>query len=500
MQYHALSLNKMEEISRITLIGYEGEKLGNQLSSNCNKINEIRISDLNVIPIPLLRVILKGILLLIKLLYILFTIPSYDLIIIQNPPSLPAVLAAFIRQIAGTLFGNRKYNIIIDWHNLGFSFYGYLNPLRIVTYMLEGIMSSLAQGHVCVSSAMSIWLDNNFRITPTVLYDRPSSIFMVDSNASIRHELLTKLEFTDRKLFPNLYKDIKHSKDDQTIQTICKDGNIRMLGERERVPLLVSSTSWTEDEDFNLLINALLKLDVQLHELSSHFDQRASSLKLREFKNAHMLLTETIGPRVVVAISGKGALKSKFEKKIQALQKEGKLDRVAIRTVWLEADMYPHFLGAADLGLSLHTSSSGLDLPMKVLDMFGSKVPVLAVNFRALTELITPGVNGYIFVNAQELTDYILHLFFTPKNSLSSLIKLKESISKKTSTWDENWNQNMLPLVKKCITKKNSSFLFIIGFVIVGLSVCAYFYILIAYPNEIIEKLKMLYSHNIEIK
>lgn len=495
MQYHALSLNKMEAISKITIIGYEGEKLGNNFNNNHkdNKINEIRINDLNVIPIPIVKVFLKGILLLLKLLYILFTIQSYDLIIIQNPPSLPAVLAAFIRQLAGIVSGNRKYNIIIDWHNLGFSFYSYLNPLRIVTYMLEGIISSLAQGHVCVSSAMSIWLDNNFRITPTVLYDRPSSIFSLVCSVSVRHELLTKLGFTDKKLFPNLYKDInKNNNDQQTIQTVNKDGNIRMLGEKEKVPLIVSSTSWTEDEDFNLLIDSLLELDVQLRALSLHFDQRVLSLKNREFKNSNIIITETIGPRVVVAISGKGPLKANFEKRIETLQKQGKLDRVAVKTVWLEADMYPHFLGSADLGLSLHTSSSGLDLPMKVLDMFGSRVPVLAINFHALPELIKPGVNGYIFKNAQELTDYILHLFFTPKSGLSSLIKLKESISIKTSNWDENWDENMLPLVTKCITKQNGSVLFIIGILLAGLCLLFHFYIITKYPYLIIENLEKL--------
>lgn len=482
MQYHALSLNSMNDITKITLIGYQGEKLGSQFN-NKNKIEEVRIKDINVIPIPIVRVILKGILLFIKLLYILFTIQSYDLIIIQNPPSLPAVIAAFIRQIAGILFEHRRYNIIIDWHNLGFSFYGYLNPLRLITFMFEGFISSLAQGHICVSSAMSKWLDNNFRIIPTVLYDRPPSIFSESSDATMKHKILSKLEFTDKKLFPNLYKDIPPQQTDdcdQTIHTINRGGIIRTLGNKEKVPLLVSSTSWTEDEDFNLLINALLELDKQLHALCSHFDKKASSIKLREFKYVKGMITETVGPRIVVAISGKGILKAKFEKRIKYLKEEGKLDRVAVKTVWLEADEYPHFLSTADVGLSLHTSSSGLDLPMKILDMFGSRLPVLAVNFRALPELIKPGVNGYIFKNATELTDYIIHLFFTQKQDLTSLLSLKESVSSNSiSNWDENWNKNMQPLVRKFIKFESNSPVLKLGIVLALLFVFSYFYFFI---------------------
>lgn len=137
----------------------------------------------------------------------------------------------------------------------------------------------------------------------------------------------------------------------------------------ERPAIVVSSTSWTADEDFWLLLEAL--------------SQYNSAAMEREAEKARGSLNTNLLPKVIVLISGKGPLRSMYLSEIARRESiPGRWKHVTVRTLWLSNSDYPIFLGSADFGISLHQSSSGLDLPMKVVDMFGCGIPVLARHFR----------------------------------------------------------------------------------------------------------------------
>ena len=105
-----------------------------------------------------------------------------------------------------------------------------------------------------------------------------------------------------------------------------------------RPGVLVSSTSWTEDEDFSILLDAL-----QLYE-----DKCSES--------------QGLYPNLLCVITGKGPQKEFYQERIQEIC----WTHVSFLMPWLEPEDYSRILAAADLGVCLHTSSSGLDLPMKV--------------------------------------------------------------------------------------------------------------------------------------
>jgi len=181
--------------------------------------------------------------------------------------------------------------------------------------------------------------------------------------------------------------------------------------------MLISSTSWTADEDFDVLLSALKLYDEEENE----------SL-----------------PRLLVVVTGKGPLKDYYIEKTQNLA----LKKVKLVTPWLKAEDYPKILACADVGVSLHSSTSGLDLPMKVVDMQGCRLPVLALSFKCINELVNDGVNGYTFDNERQLFDHLKLLFNDfPRNKELERLKVSCVNEKNRKTWDETWNKTVWPIL-----------------------------------------------------
>jgi len=176
---------------------------------------------------------------------------------------------------------------------------------------------------------------------------------------------------------------------------------------------------------------------------------------------------------VFMVVTGKGPLKERYMQEVRRLEDTESWRWVRCRSMWLEAEDYPLFLGSADLGISLHSSSSALDLPMKVVDMFGCGLPVCALDFKCLPELVKDGQNGLIFHSAEELAQQLEQLLAGFPHA-PRLEELARSLERRFSeaershsrspriavasasggatewgwgSWAENWDRILKPLV-----------------------------------------------------
>jgi beta-1,4-mannosyltransferase len=95
-----------------------------------------------------------------------------------------------------------------------------------------------------------------------------------------------------------------------------------------RPALIISSTSWTPDEDFGILLDALIALD-----------KAWSSGQLVVAADAQVPSMSTF-PSLVVVVTGKGPERAMYEAKFALLN----LRYVTIKTMWLEQSDYPLLL------------------------------------------------------------------------------------------------------------------------------------------------------------
>ncbi len=157
-------------------------------------------------------------------------------------------------------------------------------------------------------------------------------------------------------------------------------------------------------------------------------------------------------PAIELHVTGDGPSRAQLGPRLEALSRPG----LAIHTGFLPEAEYRDLLRHADLGLSLHNSSSGLDLAMKVADLFAERVPVLALQYAAglgdrpaLPEQIRDGVTGFIFADAAELAALLARIACDPK----PLDQMRCNIAQQwTETWDQAWQRAAGPLFE---TKKS---------------------------------------------
>jgi beta-1,4-mannosyltransferase len=100
------------------------------------------------------------------------------------------------------------------------------------------------------------------------------------------------------------------------------------------------------------------------------------------------------------------------------------------------------------MGLSFHRSTSGVDLPMKTMDLLGAGAPVCAFDYGpCLTEQVQQGRNGLLFRTGVELAARLEELFGAFPSDDALLQKLRQNVAEnKLETWGDVWMKSAEPV------------------------------------------------------
>jgi beta-1,4-mannosyltransferase len=397
MRYHAhaLAANGVD----VDLVGLEGTPLPREITG------DPRIT-VHRIPTPRLKIrgeltgstyavagLFDAMRISVRLWRALRTLPRPDLVLVANPPAFPTLAVSWFS------LRRRGVRFVVDWHNLGYTLLqlrlGQWHPAVRLARWYERRDARRVDANLCVSRGLAAFLESRFGVKRAqVLYDRPASSFM-------------PIDRADRERF--------------------RQALFARLGIRaDTVGFIVCPTSWTEDEDFDVAIEAVMRLEERIRGWEAGSRERRF-------------------PELVILVTGDGARRAEFERRFAGLPAR----RIQLRTRFLEPDDYPRVVGSADLGLCLHRSSSGLDIPMKIADLFGAGVPVCALDYGAcLAERVRHGDNGLLFSNGSQLADILFELFETFPADQEALERLRTGARKLARpTWEEGWAREAKPVL-----------------------------------------------------
>ena len=397
MQYHAHAL--AAHGVDVDLVGFEGTPLPRAIAGEARiAVHRLRPSTLRAHTTRVgagyaIVALVDATRLSFRLWRTLKSLPRPDLVLVQNPPAFPTLVVSwFALRRTGVRF-------VIDWHNLGYTLLrlrlGRWHPAVRLARWFERHDARRVDANLCVSHGLAAFLESRFGVRQArVLYDRPAAVF-------------APLERADRERY--------------------RQALFARLGIRGGlVGFIVCPTSWTEDEDFDVIIDAVSRLEERIRGW------------------------EAVGPGrrfadLVILVTGDGARRAEFERRFAGLPAR----RIHLRARWLEPEDYPRVVGSADLGLCLHRSSSGLDIPMKIADLFGAGVPVCALDYGAcLAERVRHGDNGLLFSTAVQLADVLFDLFETFPADQKRLDRLRAGARKSARpTWEEGWVREARPVL-----------------------------------------------------
>ncbi|HEX2447775.1 MAG TPA: glycosyltransferase [Methyloceanibacter sp.] len=303
----------------------------------------------------------------------------FDVVIVQNPPALPALPLVLLAA------GARGARLIVDWHGRTAAMLslrlGRRHPVVYVVSWLEGWLARRGSHHLAVSDAMREDLRARFGIDAAVLRDRPRA-----KPATLNAE--QRLAIVRRVLNAR-----------------------RVISAPEDAFVLVSPTSFSADEDMDMLLDALVTA-----------------------------ARRSPATPIILFATGYGPLRPRFE----ARAHKAATSKLRIVTGWLPEPLYRDLLRAADLGISMHRSASGVDLPIKVVDMMEAGLPAAVLDYGpCLSELVPPELKPFMFTDADGLAARLGELL-----QGSKLADLHVRVAAATGPlWGEEWRRVALPLI-----------------------------------------------------
>lgn len=89
----------------------------------------------------------------------------------------------------------------------------------------------------------------------------------------------------------------------------------------------------------------------------------------------------------------------------------------------------------------------------QVLDMFGCQLPVCAMNYETIGELVRDGDNGLLFSSPQQLAQQLRQLLTGFPAAPSPELKHMQRVHARSKglQWDAAWTRNVLPVVRRAL-------------------------------------------------